>query len=194
MCRSVLKHFIDTFINMYSTTGTSGLVHKPGTVAEWRWWQPRGAMSTPGSWPTCGQKDWREHCIRVSTTDEPLQDLNIATEQQWWRQGSAARPPSEAATTARAAANNPKHTPWAVLSRVFRPYATAIYTPAAPGRHPALLSERRDERVHPDGACLIGSSRREPLLMRADVFWRVISWFKMEEDPLRSVVNQTLIY
>lgn len=193
MCRSVLKHLIDTFINMYITTGTSGLVHKSGTtVAGWRWWQLRGAISTLSGRFVNKRTD--ENIASVSTTDEPLQDLYIATEQQWWRQGSAVRPPSEAATTARAAANNPKQTPWAVLSRVFRPYATAIYTPAAPGRHPALLSEGRDERVHPDGACLIGSSRKEPFLMRADVFWRFISGFKMEEEALRSGVNKILIY
>lgn len=126
MCCSVLKHLIDTFINMYSTTGTSGLVHKSGTtVAEWRSWQLRGAISTPGSWAdlrTKGLTRTLHQSLNHRWTPAGFIYSNRAT------MGSAVRPASEAATTAWAAANNPKQTPWAVLSRVFRPYATAIYT------------------------------------------------------------------
>lgn len=57
-----------------------------------------------------------------------------------------------------AAANKPKQRRWAVLSRLFRPHAPAIYTRAASGRRSALLSKARNERRHSGRALVISFS------------------------------------
>lgn len=69
----------------------------------------------------------------------------------------------------RAAANKPKQRRWAVLSRLFRPHAPAIYTRAASGRRSALLSKARNERRH-SGRALVTSF----------LWWRGISagWWR----------------
>lgn len=129
-----------TVISMYSPASASGLIHKSGvTVAEWRWWRRCGDFSRAFRL-ICEQADWDEH-QRLDRRWTSAGFIYIATEQQWCRQGSAARPPNEAVTRVRAAANKPKQRWWAVLSRVFRPHAPAIYTRAASGRRSALLSQ-----------------------------------------------------
>lgn len=153
---------------MFSPTSTSGRIHESGrTVAEGSWWPCWGDFSCDFRLLS-EQTDWHEGYIRGSTAAEALQDLYIATEQQWCCQGSAARPPNEAATGSRAAANKAKPRRWAVLSRVFRPHAPAIYTS---GRHSSLRSGARDERRHSGRARVISSS-----------WCRCISWSGLVEE------------
>lgn len=81
---------------MYGTTSTCGQIHRSGAaVAEWGWWK-----LSPCFWTRVNKRGREEGYIRGLAADEPLQDLYIATEQQWCRQGSATRPPNEAATRA----------------------------------------------------------------------------------------------
>lgn len=80
----------------------------------------------------------------------------------------------------RAAANKPKQRRWAVLSRLFRPHAPAIYTRAASGRRSALLSKARNERRHSGRALVTSFSWWRGISAgwwrRPCFLWRSSSW------------------